>query len=218
VLHAVVAAGAVAAAFAWTVPLASAAAEVSADGTAAGELAKGSTIQVRLQVTDSAGWQRIEEIAVSLRLRGQPLDQVVVAPSAFSIAVVNAGPPVSIGEPGTLHGPYFKLDNSKVTVSAKGNEYDLTFPLVLGAEPPAGARLYLSASDTSGVAADDVAMTPPVTSEDQGFPWGTIGLAVAAALFLGAFVGNTFSTRRARARPNVYATVARRLDEERAKR
>jgi hypothetical protein len=63
-----------------------------------------------------------------------------------------------------------------------------------------------------------VALTPRVTTEDAGFPWGTIGLAVAAALFIGAFVGNTFSTRRSRARTNVYSTVARRLDEERSKR
>jgi hypothetical protein len=142
----------------------------------------------------------------------------VVVPSAFSISLVNSGPPVTIGEPGILQGPYFKLDNAKAAVSAKGNTYHLTFPMQLTAEPPPGASLILSASDTSGVPAGDVALTPPVVPKEKGIPWGTIGLAVAAALFFGAFVGNTFSTRRARARPNVYATVARRLDEDRAKK
>jgi hypothetical protein len=132
--------------------------------------------------------------------------------------LVNSGPPVTIGEPGILQGPYFKLDNAKAAVSAKGNTYHLTFPMQLTAEPPPGASLILSASDTSGVPAGDVALTPPVVPKEKGIPWGTIGLAVAAALFFGAFVGNTFSTRRARARPNVYATVARRLDEDRAKK
>jgi len=157
---------------------------------------------------------------VSLQWRGQPIDRVVVVPSAFSISIpsTDAGAPVSIGEPGLLKGSAFTLDNSKVTVSAKENRYRLTFPLGLTADPPDGSRLVLSASDTSGVAAKDVAMTPPVVPEEKGIPWGTIGLAVAAALFIGAFVGNTFSTRRARARPNVYATVARRLDEDRARK
>ena len=58
-VRAALAAGVVAAALAWIVPFASAAAEVSADGTAAGALAKGSTVVIRLQVTNSAGWQRI---------------------------------------------------------------------------------------------------------------------------------------------------------------
>lgn len=208
-----------AAAFALAVPVpAGAAAEVTATGTAAGQLAKGSTVDVRLKVTNSAGWQRIDEIVVSLRLRGQPLDQLVFVPPAFSVSIVNGEAPVSIGAPGILRGPYFRLDNSKVSPSAKGNEFNLTFPLGLKAEPPPGARLYLSASDASGVAAEDVALTPPVTTEEKGFPWSTIGIAVAAALFIGGFVGNMFSTRRSRARPNVYATVARRLDEERAKK
>ena len=35
---------------------------------------------------------------------------------------------------------------------------------------------------------------------------------------IGGFVGNMFSTRRAKARPNVYATVARRIQDDKAKR
>jgi hypothetical protein len=211
--------GAAAVSVAWPVATAAAAAtKVTAKGTAAGDLAPGSTIQVKLQVNDSEGWQRLDTIEVSLRLRDQPLDRVQVVPSAFSISVVNSGAPASIGEPGLLRGPYFRLDNAEVTVSAKAGEYDLTFPLRLAADPPPGAQLVLVATDSTGVASRDVALTPPVTNKDKGFPWGTIGLAVAGALFIGAFVGNTFSTRRSRGRPNIYATVARRLDEERAKK
>jgi hypothetical protein len=193
-------------------------AEVTADGSAAGELAPGNTIEVEVHATDSEGWQRLSTIEVALRLRGAALDQLVVEPSAFSISIVGSGAPVSIGEPGILHGNYFRVDNSKVTVSAKGDTFDLTFPLRLSAAPPPGARLVLSAQDASGVSSGDVSLTPPVTQEEQGFPWGTIGLAVAAALFIGAFVGNMFSTRRSHGRTNVYATVSRRLDEERSKK
>jgi hypothetical protein len=197
---------------------AAAEAKVTAGGSAAGDLAPGSTIEVRLRVHDSEGWQRIETIEVSLRLRNQPLDRIEFVPSAFSVSVVNGGAPVSIGGGGELRGPYFLVDNPKVTVSAKGGEFDLAFPLRLTAEPPPGGSLVLTASDTSGVSSGDVSLTPPVTTKDRGFPWGTIGLAVAAALFLGAFVGNTFSTRRSRSRPNVYATISRRLEDERARK
>jgi hypothetical protein len=195
-----------------------AAAKVTADGTAAGELAPGAPIRVRIQTNDSEGWQRIEAIEVALRLRGQPLDRVIVEPSTFSITVQNSDAPVLMGEEGVLRGPYFQVDNAKVTVTAKGNEFDMTFPLRLSAAPPPGAALFLTARDTTGISSGDVTLTPPVTTEDKGFPWGTIGLAVAAALFIGAFVGNTFSTRRSHSRTNVYSTVARRLDEERSKR
>lgn len=193
---------------------------VTASGVADGALQLGSTISVKTHTTDTHGWQHIDAIDVSLRLQGQPLDTVQVVPSAFSIAVVNGAAPVSIGEHGTLTGPYFRIDNSKVSVSAKGNDFDLTFPLRLAVEPPPGAVLSLTATDVIGVSSGDVNLSQPVQKDHQGFPWGTIGLAVAAALFIGGFVGNTFSTRRAKARPNVYATVARRIqdDKNRAKR
>ncbi|MFL5797571.1 MAG: hypothetical protein ACJ77A_06515 [Actinomycetota bacterium] len=192
---------------------------VTARGSAAGDLVPGTPIRVRLVAIDSHGWQRIEGIEVALELRGQPLDRMVVTPTGFSVVIVNSGAPISIGQVGTLQGPFFKLDDSKMTVTAKGTRFQLAFPVQLVAAPPPGARLFLTVTDVSGVTSRQVPLSPPVTKADNGFPWGTIGLAVAGALFIGAFVGNTFSTRRSRVRPNVYATVARRLqEEERAKR
>jgi hypothetical protein len=193
--------------------------KVSARGSAAGKLVGGAIIHFKLRATDSAGWQHIDTIEVSLQLRGQPIDRVTVTPTKFSIVIVNSGaPPVSIGQVGTIRGAYFDLDNSKTTVSTSRTQYNLSFPVRLIADPPPGARLFLQVSDVSGVVPPQIPLSPPVVRVDKGFPWGTIGLAAAAALFVGAFVGNTFSTRRSRARPNVYATVARRLEEERSKR
>jgi hypothetical protein len=192
---------------------------ITATGTAAGQLAVGSTIDVRLRVTDTGGWQRIDTIHISLELHGAPLDLIEIVPTAFSIAIVgSAAPPATIGDKGVVKGTYIRVDNGKASVAAQADRYTLTFPMRIALDPPPGARLVLSAQDTIGISSDDVALTPPVVKQNQGFPWGTIGLAVAAALFIGGFVGNMFSTRRAKARPNVYATVARRLDEERSKR
>jgi hypothetical protein len=191
---------------------------VTASGTAEGALAVGSKIDVKILASDSLGWQHLDTMEVSLRLNGQPLDTIRVVPSAFSIAIVNSGAPVSIGEPGILKGPWFRVENAKSSPSASGNVFRLRFPLRLAKEPPVGALLVLTARDSSGVSSGNVALAPPVTKQDQGFPWGTIGLAVAGALFVGGFVGNMFSTRRAKARPNVYATVARRLEEQRSRK
>jgi len=198
------------------------AAHVTAGGTAEGELALGSTIAVRVRAQDSLGWQHLDTIEVSLRLNGQPLDTIRIVPTAYSIAIVNGAAPVAIGKPGTVVGPYFRIDNGKASLAADtaANEFSVSFPMRLVHDPPTDAVLVLTATDASGVSSGDVNLSSPVSKQNQGFPWGTIGLAVAAALFLGGFVGNMFSTRRAKARPNVYATVARRIrdDKDRAKR
>jgi len=195
-------------------------AHVTAKGTADGELALGSTIAVRVSAQDSLGWQHLDTIEVSLRLKGQPLDTIQIVPTAYSIAIVNGAAPVAIGKPGTIVGPYFSIDNGKASLSADtaANEFSVSFPMRLVDEPPPDAILVLTAADVSGVSSPDVNLSQPVSKDSQGFPWGTIGLAVAAALFLGGFVGNMFSTRRAKARPNVYATVARRIQDDKAKR
>ena len=201
-------------------PSASAAAQITARGSAAGDLAAGSTLRVVVHVTERQQWQRIAQIEVSLRLRGQPLDQLRVFPPSFSIQVVGGGPPASLGAKGILQSrAFFRVDNGQTTISAKGGRYDLTFPIHLLADPPPGARLFLQAQDVVGDSTKLITLSPPVLPEHQGFPWGTLATLAAAALFIGAFVGNTFSTRRQRRRPpSVYATVQRRLDEERAKR
>jgi hypothetical protein len=193
-------------------------AAITAKGSAAGALAAGSTVHVRFHVTDPPRWQRIDTIHVALELHGAPLDQIEIVPTAFSIAVVGSGAPATIGQPGVLAGTYLRVDNGKATVTAGGATYALTFPLRLALDPPPDARLVLTATDSTQASTGDIPLTPPVAKENQGFPWGTIALAVAAALFVGGFVGNMFSTRRAKARPNIYSTISRRLDEERSKR
>jgi len=195
---------------------------ITATGTADGKLTAGSTIAVKILVHDSLSWQRIGTIEVSLKLTGAPLETIQFVPTAFSVAIVNSEAPVSIGSPGILKGQYFRLDNSKVSPSASnddnGGQFTLRFPLRLALDPPTGAQLVLTATDVSTASSGDVPLSPPVKKQDQGFPWGTIGLAVAAALFLGGFIGNLFSTRRVKSRPNVYATVARRIEQDRTRR
>src|SRR5437660_831480 len=82
----------------------------------------------------------------------------------------------------------------------------------VSASPPLSATGTVEGSLKTGHA-----LTPPVKSA-VGFSWGTLGLAIAVALFAGAFVGNLFTSRRRPApRPSLYGAVQRRMAEEKEK-
>jgi hypothetical protein len=84
------------------------------------------------------------------------------------------------------------------------------------ADPPPGASMTLSARDDEGAGTGVQKLTPPV--ESTSFSLGTLGLAVAVALFAGGFMGNLLTSRRRRpaARPSIYGAVQRRLDTQKS--
>ena len=197
---------------------ASAAPPLTASGSVAGNLARGQTVQVRLEVRHADGWQKISEIELSLALRGKPLEQLVIDPTNDSVVLQGEAGPTALGEPSPFVGSYFRLDPATIAFSAKGQRLTLTVPITLGAAPPAGAKLLLQVRGFDLSKAGPIALTPPV-QDASGFSWGTLALAASAALFLGGFVGGTFaSRRRPPPKPSVYGTIRRRLDEERAAR
>jgi hypothetical protein len=73
----------------------------------------------------------------------------------------------------------------------------------------------LSVVDDLG--ASDEASRSLAEPESGGITWETVIALIAAALFLGGFIGNLFaSKRRPPVRPSVYETVRQRLERERA--
>jgi hypothetical protein len=191
---------------------------LSATGNATGGLSAGQTVQVHIVVRHSDGWQMISEIELDLTLQGKPLEQLVFDPTHDSIVLVGEAGPAALGEPSPFVGPYFRLDPAAVAVAAKGQRLTLTIPITIAAAPPTDARLTLLVRGSDLSKAGPVDVTAPVKAH-SGFTWGTLGLAVAAALFLGGVVGGTFASRRRPAeRPSVYAAVRRRIDDERAAR
>jgi hypothetical protein len=176
-----------------------------------------STQQVKVRVHQQHGWQHIDEVDVNLELRNRSLDLLRFTPSASLVEIIGYPPPARLGQSGVLLGSYFKIDPSKVKLQAQGTTLQIAFPLNLVANPPAGARLELAARDDRGASTGSKPLTPPVES-NSGFSIGTLFLAVVAAIFVGGFVGNIVSTkRRPPVRPSIYATVQRRMEEEKAK-
>ncbi len=189
---------------------------LTATGTVTGDLKRGETIVVRLDVRHGGGWQEIDEIEVDLVLRGIDLEQVVIDPTQVSVSLQGKAGPDALGGPAVLNGRFFSVDARSIAFSAQGNRVRLTIPIRVREVPPAGARLTYQARGFDLTAAQERPLTPPVESDD-GFSWGTLFVAAIAALFVGSYLGSTFaSRRRPPPRPSVYAAVQRRLDQERS--
>jgi hypothetical protein len=191
--------------------------QVQPIGSVTGDLGQGNTVTVRIAIVHPKGWQNVQRVVIAMRLRGRPLDQIVFESQDLSLSIVGDGGPVVLGRAGELQGPFFGVDTSRVALQASRNRLGLIVPIRLASAPPPGGRLFYTYSALGAPAPGFLALTPPVKASG-GFSWGTLGLAIAVALFAGGFVGNLFSSRRRPARPSIYATVARRLEEERATR
>jgi hypothetical protein len=202
----------------WTLGSAAGASPLSATGYATGGLSAGQTVQVHIDVRHTGGWQQISEIELDLTLQGKPLEQLVFDPTHDSVVLQGEAGPAALGEPSPFVGPYFRLDPAAVAIAAKGERLTLSIPITIVAAPPTDARLTLLVRGFDLSKAGPLAVTAPVKA-DSGFTWGTLGLAVAVALFLGGVFGGTFaSRRRPPQRPSVYTAVRRRIDDERAAR
>jgi hypothetical protein len=198
--------------------LATAAPEVQRSGQVTGDLSAGKVVTVRISITHPQGWQSVQGVSIALRLRERTLDEIQFTSSELSLSIVGDGGPVVLGQPGSLHGQFFSVDNSTAALQASGKRLGLTVPIKLTAAPPPGGRLFYSYNALGVPAPGFLPLTPPVKAS-SGFSWGTLGLAVAVALFAGGFMGNLVaSNRRRQQRPSVYAAVSRRLEEERARR
>jgi hypothetical protein len=196
---------------------ASASPALSATGTVEGALKTGDTLTVRLVIVHRLGWQHIQEIDINLELRNRSLDLLRFTPPLSTVEILGYPPPARLGQPGIVAGSYLDVAPSKVSLSAGGTTLRITAPMKFLVDPPAGARLTFAATDDQGASTGFRALTPPVKSS-SGFSWGTLGLAIAVALFAGAFVGNLVTSRRRPApRPSIYGAVQRRLDEERTR-
>ena len=197
---------------------AAAAAKVQASGSVTGDLKAGNVLAVDLKLTHSGGWQNFQQVEVALRIHGRALDQLVFDSRDLSLSIIGDGAPASLTEPAKLHGPFFSVNTAAVALIASKQDLELKIPVRLLIDPPPGARLYYSYAANGVPTVGFKPLTPPVEAT-KGFSWGTLGLAIAVALFAGGFVGNLFSSRRrVPQRPSIYAAVQRRLEEERAKK
>jgi len=190
---------------------------LSAAGTLSGELQQGAPLAVRLVVRHTGGWQEVSEVQVALELRGKSLEQLVIDPTHYSATIPAVAGPAVLGQHDELKGAFFRVDPGQIGLSAKGPTLTLSVPIPRAADPPPGARLTYLARGFDLSQVGPRFLTPPVAT-DSGFSWGALALAIVGALFVGSFMGNLFASRRRLApRPSIYASVQRRMEEERAK-
>lgn len=190
---------------------------LTATGTVVGTLKAGQILQVRLVARHLGGWQKVEDFQVDLVLRGITLESMLFDPTRVSLIIQGQAGPEAFGAPSTLKGNFFSINAGSVGISARGQQATITFPLGVVATPPAGARLFFSLHGFDGSVRPPRPLSPAVES-DTGFSWGTLAVAALFALLLGGYFGSTFaSRRRPPPRPSVYASVQRRLEQERTK-
>jgi hypothetical protein len=191
--------------------------KLTGSGTVDGDLISGTLLTVKLRVAHTQGWQHIQVIDVDLTLHDSVLDQLQITPTTTSLSILGGSSPGSLGQAAHLTGAYFDVNPAKVTLIAQGRQLRMTIPIRLRTVPPAGARLAFDASAVPVAQLGPKALTKPVGS-NSGFSWATLGLAIAVALFAGGFFGNVFASRRRPARgPSIYASVQRRLEQEKEK-
>jgi len=166
---------------------------------------------VAVVATHPAGWVRLQTITITLLLNERPVEDAVFAVHEETIAVTGVDP-VPVGSPTVLRGSFFAVDASRVRLVHEAFGILMTLRITPLAPIPGGSVLRASSTDVDG-AVVSVRRVAPLA---PGFlSWSTLLLAVAVALFIGAFVGNTFSTRRHRQRePSVWDILQRRLREE----
>lgn len=191
--------------------------EVEATGSVSGELRDGEVVLVELDISDPNGWQGVQRVELELQLRGRSLDKLVIDVSRFQLYIVGGEAAVALGRERELRGSFIRVRAENVGLHGQGNDLEISVPLGLIAQPPPGARLFYGLSALGYRSPGFQALTPPVQEQDRGFSWGTLAAAVAIALFAGGFVGNLFSSRRTRQSPSIYATVQRRLEQERSR-
>jgi hypothetical protein len=176
-----------------------------------GGFAVGRGVQFAVVATHPQGWFHLDTIAVAMLLNEQPVEEAVFDVGAQTLSVTGQEP-VPIGTPVTLSGSFFSVDAGKVRLVHEAFGVRLTLMVTPIAPIPRNSVFRTTSTDTEGTAISIRTVAPLA----PGFlSWSTLALGVAVALFVGTFIGNTFSTRRHRRRePSVWDVLKRRLREE----
>nr|MBA2599503.1 hypothetical protein [Actinomycetota bacterium] len=145
------------------------------------------------------------------------LQEIVFDPEKETIGLAE-GVPVQIGTPGIVSGEFFRFSGLDVETSIQGGEMRLVVRASILNQVPPGTVYRVTAvdDDLRKVQVTRRANVPEVPAKP--FPWGSVALIVAAALFAGGFVGNLFASHRrpVAAAPSVYEAIRRRMSQETA--
>jgi hypothetical protein len=184
----------------------------SVTGQVTGALANGSVLAIEVDATMPGGWEGLQLVEVSVRSGGEELEHLRFDIEDSKLTIGDQGIVVGTGNVAT--GRYLRASGADVVVTTGGGNLSFEVDADVVKAIPEDARFGLSVTDDFGVS-DEVSrgVTEP---EGAGFTWQTVVALIAAALFVGGFIGNLFASRlRPPMRPSIYATVQRRLENER---
>jgi hypothetical protein len=183
------------------------------EGEVTGALEVGSTLTFSVDATMPGGWEALHLVEVVVRSGGQELERITYDIEDVQITV--GGMKIVVGTGGVATGSHLRVSGADVVVTTGGGNLNFEVTADVLEPIPAGARFDLGVTDDFGESTSVTRQLAEPVSE--GLTWETVLAFVAAALFIGAFIGNLFaSKRRPPVRPSVYATVQRRLEQERA--
>ena len=185
----------------------------SVDGEVTGALAVGSTLTVRIDGTMPGGWEALHLLEATITSGNQKLDRLRFDIEDNKLMVGDRDLIVGTGAIATSE--YLRVNGADVIVTTGGANISFEVDAKVVKTIPGDARFALGVVDDFGESAQVTrSLAAP---EGGGITWATVLALIAAALFIGGFIGNLVaSKRRVPTRPSVYATVQRRLEMERA--
>jgi hypothetical protein len=174
--------------------------------------------KLRLVMTAAApppkGFVDLETMSASLVLRGQVLETIVYDIGAGTVQIAGREP-IKVGDRPAPLGSFFQIFPRHARPIRSTFSVNFTVWMYFLEAVSKDARWRFIVHSRSGSAA---AISYKVRLAPGFLSWSTFGLAAAAALFIGGFIGNTYTHRRYRAaEPSVWDILERRLKEQRAR-
>ncbi len=183
-------------------------------GSATGRLSKGSVLRIEMDAFVPGGWQKLDTLTATLLIGDQVGD---VLSFNLNDQVVSLGKHVIFGgTEATASGRYLGINGQNVVVATGGIHLLFVVRARVISTIPQGARFRMEAVDDLGAAVSTI-FHPTLPKQPGGITWSTAATFIAVAVFAGGFIGNLMAgRRRPKSRMNVYGTMQRRMEEERA--
>lgn len=187
----------------------------SVNGEVTGALALGSTLTIRIDGTMPGGWEALHLLEATIASGNRELDRLRFDIEDNKLTVGDQD--LIVGTGATATSEYLRVNGADVILTTGGANLSFEVDAHVVKTVPGDARFVLGVVDDFGESAEVTrSLAAP---EGGGITWATVLGLIAAALFIGGFIGNLVaSKRRVPTRPSVYATVQRRLEMERAGR
>jgi hypothetical protein len=179
-----------------------------------GALSAGSTLTIGIDATIPEGWEALHLVEASILSGGQELERLRFDIEDNKLTVGEQD--IVVGTGAVASGAILRVSGADVIVTTGGANLSFEVDARVSQAIPEDARFELSVVDD--LSASDEVTRRLAESESGGITWETVIALIAAALFVGALIGNLFASKRRRlpVRPSVYDTVQRRLEKERA--